>query len=78
MIQASEPGQLIILTPEDYIALSPQDFGMPEGVSATEIIGPFAPIKGVGPLIMAHDGVLEPPWDWVIILTATTSACSIS
>jgi redox-sensitive bicupin YhaK (pirin superfamily) len=60
MIQAREPGQLIILTPEDYIALSPQDFGMLEGVSATEIIGPFAPIKGVGPLIMVHDGVLEP------------------
>jgi redox-sensitive bicupin YhaK (pirin superfamily) len=59
MIQARESG-LIILTPEDYVALRPQDFGMPEGVSATEIIGPFAPIKGVGPLIMVHDGVLEP------------------
>jgi redox-sensitive bicupin YhaK (pirin superfamily) len=60
MNRARETGQLIILTPEDYIALRPQDFGMPEGVSAIEIIGPFAPIKGVGPLIMVHDGVLEP------------------
>jgi redox-sensitive bicupin YhaK (pirin superfamily) len=59
MIQARDPG-LIILTQEDYITLGPQDFGMLEGVSATEIIGPFAPIKGVGPLIMVHDGVLEP------------------
>jgi redox-sensitive bicupin YhaK (pirin superfamily) len=60
MLEAREPGQLIIITSEDYIALSPHDFGMPEGVSATEIIGPFAPIKGVGPLIMVHDGILEP------------------
>jgi redox-sensitive bicupin YhaK (pirin superfamily) len=59
MIQARDR-DLVILTPEDYVTLHPQDFGMAEGVSATEIIGPFAPIKGVGPLIMVHDGILEP------------------
>ena len=33
---------------------------MPGGISATEIIGPFVPVKAAGPLIMVHDGLIEP------------------
>jgi redox-sensitive bicupin YhaK (pirin superfamily) len=50
---------LLVLTPEDYKVLDQDDFGVP-GLVAHEIIGPFVPLRSLGPLIMVHDGVFEP------------------
>jgi redox-sensitive bicupin YhaK (pirin superfamily) len=50
---------MILLSPEDYAVLDEDDFGVP-GLVAHEIIGPFVGLRGLGPLIMVHDGVFEP------------------
>ena len=60
MVKSKAPEQPIILTPQDYKTITAADFGMPGGISATEIIGPFVPVKAAGPLIMVHDGLIEP------------------
>ena len=60
MIKSETPEGLTILTQQDYKTITAEDFGMSGGLSATEIIGPFVPVKAAGPLIMVHDGLIEP------------------
>ena len=59
MIDSGKLDQLIVLSPDDYKVLGEESFGVP-GIVATETIGPFVPVQASGPVIMVHDGVIEP------------------
>ncbi|MGH2574022.1 MAG: pirin family protein [Actinomycetota bacterium] len=59
MTAQTRAGDVVVLAPEDYAVLGEQEFGVP-GLVATEVIGPYARIQAVGPLIMLHEGVIEP------------------
>jgi redox-sensitive bicupin YhaK (pirin superfamily) len=51
--------EAVVVSREDFTELGERDFGMP-GIRATEVIGPFVRTQAVGPLIMLHEGVIDP------------------
>lgn len=59
MVERATASDLVVLSPDDYATLGEESFGVP-GLVATEVIGPFVRIQAIGPLIMLHEGVIEP------------------
>lgn len=58
-MERATSSDVVILSTGDYAVLGENEFGVP-GLVATEVIGPFVRTQAIGPLIMLHEGVIEP------------------
>jgi redox-sensitive bicupin YhaK (pirin superfamily) len=59
MTERATADDVVVLAQEDYAILGEAEFGVP-GLVATEVIGPYVRTQAIGPLIMLHEGVIEP------------------
>jgi redox-sensitive bicupin YhaK (pirin superfamily) len=59
MVERMTANDVVVVSGNDFTLLGEREFGMP-GIRATEVIGPFVRTQAVGPLIMLHEGVIDP------------------
>jgi redox-sensitive bicupin YhaK (pirin superfamily) len=59
IVERLTTNEVMVVSGDDFTVLGEKEFGMP-GIRATEVIGPFVRTQAVGPLIMLHEGVIDP------------------